>query len=108
LVFVFPDMVFLYNPSCPGTCFIGQVDLKFTEIYLSPPPECWIKGMYPYTHKPGFNGCFEATCVVHLVGKGLESALHWRQGWGSLGSSGSDLFFAPLVAKGRPQRISES
>jgi hypothetical protein len=39
--FSFPDRVSLYkSPSCPGTQFVVQADLKLTEIHLPLPPKC--------------------------------------------------------------------
>jgi hypothetical protein len=29
------------NHGCPGTHFVEQADLKFKEICLPLPPECW-------------------------------------------------------------------
>jgi hypothetical protein len=39
---VFPDMVSLYIPGCPGTHFVDQARLASnSEIRLPLPPKCW-------------------------------------------------------------------
>jgi hypothetical protein len=37
----FQDRVSLCSPGCPGTHFIDQAGLEFTEINLTLAPECW-------------------------------------------------------------------
>ena len=41
LVCLFFEMVFLYNPGCPGTSSVDQAGLELTEILQPLPPECW-------------------------------------------------------------------
>jgi hypothetical protein len=35
------DRVSLFGLDWPGTCFVDQAGLEFTEICLPLPPECW-------------------------------------------------------------------
>lgn len=39
------DKVSLSSPGCPRAHYVDQADLKLTEILLTMPPKCWIKGI---------------------------------------------------------------
>lgn len=41
------DRVSFYSPGYPGTHSVVQAGLKYTQIYLPLPPECWDLGYAP-------------------------------------------------------------